>query len=292
MTAGNMPGRTAAAAVIAAAALVLAGVSAAPAARASACTVQLGHNCGPYKDPAIPMSNGYNTYVSDQRTGVNPGTAQTLTATAPESWSVTASDVPYGYTGVQAWAADTQQANDWNGSGWGNCAGTCTKVPLAALSALSVSYSESSSQRDASTIDEFAADIWSTYARDVMFWTDVQGRCNPGAYGRTILGTAVFGGQTWTVNRYGGPGSEIIFVLDADPAVPDSCSQQASGTIDVLAGFSWLISDGIVASPASIGIMGLGWEIASADGTTFTVSDFTVTATAATAGAPASGPAA
>jgi hypothetical protein len=118
-----------------------------------------------------------------------------------------------------------------------------------------------------------------------MFWADTEGRCNTGSYGSTVLGNAVFDGQTWTVNRYGGAGAEIIFVLDSNPAVPDSCAQQTSGTIDVQAGIQWLIAHGYVtdtpASPDAYTQVNTGFEITSMDSQTLAVSGYAINATVA-----------
>ena len=247
--------------------------SPAPTSTGVACTATLGHNCGPYSYAGIPMSNGYDTYVANQDVGAGSGTTQTVTATDPGNWSVTANDTPYGYTGVQTFPDVQQLTNDWDGTGWGGTSDT----PLSALSALAVTYSETGPS-DANSIYEFAPDIWTAgYPSDVMFWADTHGRCDTGAYGGTILGTAVFGGQTWTVNRYGDAGAEIIFVLDSDPAVADSCAQQHSGTVDIKAGFGWLVAHGIMTSPVFTQLNS-GWEITSADNTTFTVTGYSVTA--------------
>lgn len=244
-----------------------------PAPTGPACTVPLGQNCGPYHYAAIPMSNGYDTYVANQDVGAGAGTTETVTATDPGAWSVTASAVPYGYTGVQTFPDVQQLTNDWDGTGWGGSSNT----PLSALSALTISYAETGPS-DAASIYEFAPDIWTEgYPSDVMFWVDTHGRCDPGAYGGTVLGTAVFGGQTWTVNRYGGAGAEIIFVLDSDPAVPDSCAAQHSGTVDIKAGFDWLVARGIMTSPVFTQV-NTGWEITSADNTTFTMTGYSITA--------------
>src|SRR5215831_7213588 len=211
-----------------------------------ACTVQLGGACGPYSYPLIPMSNGFDTYVANQ-TFANAGTTQALTATSPGNWSLTANDVPYGYTGVQTYPDVQQLTNDWNGAGWGGAGGSLD-TPLDSLSSLTVSYAESG-PRDASSIYEFSPDIWSdNYGRDIMFWTDTQGRCNEGAFGSTVLGHLTIDGQGWTAHRYGGPGEEIILVLDG-PGGPGTCAQQTSGTINIKAGLDWLVSNGFVPGP-------------------------------------------
>jgi hypothetical protein len=224
------------------------------------------------------MADGYRTYVEDQSINPQPGTAETITATGYGNWSDVANDQPYGFTGVQAFPSVQELMNDWNGNGWQNCGSTCADTPLSSLSSLKVNYSETSPQ-DANSIYEFAPDAWpDNYPSDVMFWADTHGRCNTGSYGGTVLGTAVFGGQTWTVNRYGGPGAEIIFVLDSDPNVPDSCASQPSGSIDILAGLQWLASNGYLPSLGTLGMVNTGWEITSADNTTFSMTSFSITA--------------
>ena len=178
---------------------------------------------------------------------------------------------------VQTYVNSTQLTNDWNGSGWGGSGASDT--PLASLSALKVNYSETT-PRDAGTVAEFAPDVWNdNYGDDVMFWADTQGRCNTGSYGGTVLGTAVLDGQTWTVNRYGGAGAEIIFVLDSDPNVPNSCAQQTSGTIDIKAGYQWLVDHGFMTTLGSLSQLNSGWEICQANAATFTMNSYSITAT-------------
>jgi len=228
------------------------------------------------------MSNGYNTYVMDQKVGPQSGTSETLTANDPGSWSVAANDQPYGYTGVQMFDAVQQLTNDWNGSGWG---GATADTPLASLSALKVNYAESSPS-DANSIYEFAPDVWSdNYGSDVMFWADTSHtRCvDNGMSAGNILGQAALGGQNWTVYRYGGVGSEIIFILDGtastDPVDTGTCAQQKSGTIDILGGYQWLASHGIMSTVGSLSQLNTGWEITSADNTVFTMDSYSITAT-------------
>ena len=231
------------------------------------------------------MSNGFDTYVMNQSVGPQPGTTQTLTATDPGNWSVTASDVPLGYTGVQTFAAVQQLTNDWNGSGWGGSGSSDT--PLASLTALTVTYAETSPQ-DANSIYEFAPDVWNdNYGSDVMFWADTSPqRCTDnGMNAGSIIGQASLGGQAWTVYRNGGPGSEIIFILDGsastDPVTTGTCARQASGTIDILAGFQWLAGHGIMSSTGLLAQLNTGWEITSADNTRFTMSSYSISAAVA-----------
>jgi hypothetical protein len=112
-----------------------------PEAHAATCRASLGQSCGAYNYSGIPMSNGYNTYILNQNVGANSLTRQTVTATNPGSWSLTADDRPYGYTGVQTFPDVQQLTNDWCGHGWGGCSNP-TNTPLSALSALKVNYAE------------------------------------------------------------------------------------------------------------------------------------------------------
>jgi hypothetical protein len=245
----------------------------------STCTATLGENCGPYTYTSIPMSNGYDTYVSDQNVGALSGTANTATVTNPGDWSVTADDVPYGNTSVQTFPDVQQLTNDWCGDGWGSCSSP-TDTPLADLSSLTVTYSESLSQRDDDTIAEFAPDVWDdAYGDDVMFWVDNQNRPLPST-GATQIGSTSFDSQNWTVWRYGGAGGEIVFSLDGDNGQDTSgYAQQTSGTINILPGFQWLVANGYMSSLGDLTQLNTGWEITSADNTTFTMNSYSIGAT-------------
>jgi hypothetical protein len=268
---------TATAATLAAAGGLAAGLG--PAAHAATCTAALNSNCGAYLYAGIPMSNGFDTYVANQNVGANGGTTETVTATDPGSWSVTANAVPYGSLSVQTFPDVQQLTNDWCGTGWGGCANQ-GDTPLDSLSALSVSYTETS-PTDANSIYEFAPDVWSAnYPSDVMFWADTHGRCDQGAFGGTTLGTFTMDGQGWTAHRYGSFGAEIILVLDG-PGGSGTCAQQSSGTINIKAGFDWLTSHGFVTGPEVVTQVNTGWEVTSADNTTFAVSGYSITATVA-----------
>lgn len=224
------------------------------------------------------MSNGYDTYVSNQAVGAQSGTTETVNANSPGDWDVVANAKPYGYSGVQTFPDVQQLMNDWGNGGWGNCGSSCSDTPLASLTSLKVNYAESSPQ-DANSIYEYAPDVWDdNYGSDVMFWADTHGRCNEGAFGSTVLGHAVLDGQNWTVHRYGGFGAEIIFVLDGSGGT-GTCAQQSSGTIDIKAGFNWLTANGFVTGPVVLSQLNTGWEITSADNTTFRVTNYSITAT-------------
>jgi hypothetical protein len=241
-----------------------------------ACSVPLGGVCGAYDYAGIPNSNGYNTYVSNQSVGPQQGTTQTLYANSPGDWQVVANDVPYGYTGVQTFPDVQQLFNNWCGTGWGGCANP-TDTPVDSLSTLAVTYAETSPQ-DALSLYQFSPDVWlDNYGSDIMFWVDVHGRCNEGAFGPTVLGHAVIDGQAWTVHRYGSFGDEIIFVLDGAGGT-GTCAQQSSGTINIKAGIDWLTANGFVTGAPVMSQLNTGWEITSADNTTFTVSGYSIQA--------------
>lgn len=241
------------------------------------CTDSLGGGCGAYDYAGIPNSNGYNTYVMDQSVGPQSGTTETLHANSPGDWEIVANDQPYGYTGVQTFPDAQQLFNNWCGTGWTGCSNP-TDTPLDSLSALKVTYSETS-PTDANSIYEFAPDVWSDgYGADIMFWADTHGRCNEGAFGDTVLGHAVLDGQNWTVHRYGTFGDEVIFVLDGAGG-SGTCAQQTSGTIDIKAGLDWLVANGFATGPQTISQLNTGWEITSADKTTFRVTGYGITAT-------------
>ncbi|QGN57787.1 hypothetical protein [Nostocoides sp. HKS02] len=240
-----------------------------------ACTAPLGGGCGAYRYAGIPNSNGYNTYVSNQAVGAQTGTSQVVQANSPGDWQVVANDVPYGYTGVQTFPDAQQLFNNWCGNGWGGCS---ADTPVNSLSALKVVYAESSPQ-DALSLYQYSPDVWlDNYGSDIMFWVDVHGRCNEGAFGGTVLGHAVIDGQNWTVHRYGGFGAEIIFVLDGTGGT-GTCAQQTSGTINIKAGIDWLTANRFITGAPVMSQLNTGWEITSADNTTFRVSSYSIIAT-------------
>lgn len=244
-----------------------------------ACTAPLGGGCGGYDYAGIPMSSIYTTGISNQDVGANSGTTQTLYANNPGDWQVVADAVPYGYLGVQTFPDVQQLFNNWTGTDWncGSAACSDTKTPLDSLSTLAVTYAETSPQ-DPLSIYQFSPDLWlDNYGSDIMFWVDVHGRCDEGAFGGTVLGHTVIDGQGWTVHRYGNAGAEIIFVLDG-PGGAGTCANQSSGTINVKAGVDWLVAGGFVQGAPVVAQLNTGWEITSADNTTFQVTGYSIEA--------------
>jgi hypothetical protein len=221
------------------------------------------------------MSNGYDTYVVNQSVNPQPGTVNSLTAYSPGNWNVVAHEADCGGC-VQTFIAVQQLTNDWNGSGWG---GANADTPLSALSSLTVNYSESSGNTSASY--EFAPDVWDTAApNDVMFWADTShSRCvNNGLNSSDILGQATLGGQAWTVYHYG---TEIIIILDGtsstDPVSTGTCAQQTSGTIDILGGYQWLVTHGVIGGLGNLTQLNTGWEMCGGDAT-LTMNSYSISA--------------
>jgi hypothetical protein len=281
-------------------------VAAAPA-LAAGCTAQLGGSCGAYSATAQwPGSNGFNTYDSNQ-SFANSGSTQTMTApdtSSPSSvpMSIQANDVPYGYTGVQTFPDVQQLTNNWSSANH-NFTGS-EDMPVDALPSLTVVYDETS-PHGTNDIYEFAPDIWTSYAGqagqgsgDIMFWADTtHERCvNNGLSSTDKIGQATLGGQQWTAYRYGGVGGEIVFILDGtsstDPVTSGTCATQATGSIDVKAGLDYLNAQGLVPHPGAYTIsqFNTGWEITSAQNSTFTLNSYKIDTTGGGGGGGAQAP--
>lgn len=242
--------------------------------------VSLGGGCGPYADTAFaPESNGYNTNVNNQDLGAH-GT-QNLYANSPSDWKIVSNLTDDGGR-VQVFP-HAQQLYYRN---------SMTDGPLmSSLSALKVDYDETSP--GGSNSYQFSPDLFfANYGcgdgcgNDVMFWVDVHGRCNEGAFGPSLLGhyTAP-DGSGWTVHRYdpapngaGNTGYEIIIIKDGAGG-PGTCAQDPSGSIDIKAGIDWLSANGFMPADPRLQIMQTGWEITSSSNATFTVNGLKYTAT-------------
>jgi hypothetical protein len=162
-----------------------------------------------------------------------------------------------------------------------------------ALPGIVVSYAETS-PADANSVYEFAPDIWTNYAGqagsgsgDIMFWADTSPvRCNDnGLNSGAIIGHVTLAGQAWTAYRYGGTGGEIVLILNTtspDPVTTGTCAQQQSGSIDIRGGLDWLDAQGLIphgGGALTMSQLNTGWEITSADNTTFTLSAYTIDTT-------------
>jgi hypothetical protein len=233
-----------------------------------------------YKDKSnIVMSNGFNTYVANN-CWADPSCKQTLSANSPQDWQVVSTE-PSGNGSVRTGPELQQQTNNWCTAEktWDSqtqlgCANE-GPAPISALSSLSSTYAETM-PHNSQTIAEAAYDIWTNYSSDIMVWTDTVGRCNTGAFGSTLLGTATISGKNFTVHRYGGAGAEIIFVEDGAGG-SGTCAQDSSGTVDLLGVLNWVQSRRLV-SNMSVSLIDLTFEICSTGGSpeTFAVSEYTI----------------
>jgi hypothetical protein len=227
----------------------------------------------PTASPATPTpdfssySNGWNTYVTNQDFGVNG--SQSLWANGPRNWKVVSTMADDGGR-VQTFpnAQQLYEGNDADPEGhW----------PMSGFSAVKVNYNETSP--GGANHYQFSPDVFFSvnpaspgyYPNDVMFWTDVNGRCNAGAYGPSLLGHFTMpDGSGWTAHRYdnsptttGNTGAEIILVKDG-PGGQGTCAQESSGVIDIKAGIAWLSSHGFMPADPRLYILQTGWEITAA----------------------------
>jgi hypothetical protein len=214
--------------------------------------------CGPYSDSAITKSDGFNTYVENNKWGCgNPDQCgrQTVQADSPRYWQLT-SDQKAGNTAVLTYP-NVQQV-------FTNTAGI--DPPIASFHILYSRFAESMHAR-AGTDAEAAYDIWLSNTRgpnEIMVWVDNRGRGNGGA---RRIGRATIFRQPFTVYEYGS--GEIIFSLNHN---------EHAGIVHILTILGWLQSHRYVARRAAIGQIDFGWEICSTGGRseTFTVSAYTL----------------
>ena len=238
-----------------------------PAATAWRCTTSaLQGNCGPYSYRPITNSNGFTTYVANNKWGCgSPDQCgrQTVQANTPGNWQVT-SNQKAGNTAVLTYP-DVQQifthTND-------------VDPPLASFHAVFSHFSEAM-HATAGTDVEAAYDIWLSNTKgpnEVMIWVDNHGRGNGGA---RRIGHATIFKQPFTVFEFGT--GEIIFSLDHN---------EQTGTAHILASLYWLIHHKIVSARAALGQVDFGWEICSTGGRpeTFTVSAYSLRSVCRTRG--------
>lgn len=269
-------------------ALGLALPASASASTSTSCTQSnYGASCGPYADPSITFSNGFDTYVEDNCWG-EPKCTYTINSRNPGDWSVTdPGDEPAGSTAVATYPDVQQLTDNFNPSThtWGTGSDS---TPLSGVNALR-SYFTESMPHNSGTIAEFGYDIWTNYPSDVMIWTD---NVNRGTGGATKIGAMSAFGQNFTVYVYGtvASGSEIIFSLDGNNGQSTSgFAQESSGTVHILALLSWLqrymSAHGYSSYASDLGQVGqidAGWEICSSGGTseTFSMSSYALRARA------------
>jgi hypothetical protein len=237
-----------------------------PAAAGVACiTSDIHGDCGPYTDSGISGSNGYSTYVSADMWNPISGASQTLTATGPGSWKVSA-NMPATNTAVVSYP-DTQQIYTTSNN---------TSEPLSNFSSITSSYAESG---PAGSHDDYEAayDIWLTGAsgnvQEIMIWVDNHGQRPAGS----DVATATIDGSgynIWSTSGAGAVGKTVSMVLD---------SNQSSGSLNILDDLNWLKSNGYVPAGNGLGQLDFGFEICSTGGVpeTFALSEYGIKATCA-----------
>lgn len=212
-------------------------------------------DCGPYRDPAITQSDGQNTIVGQNVWNPIPGWSQTLHATGPGDWYVTA-NMPAGNTAVVSFPNTGQEYYYTN--------------TLAGFRSIYSSFSENMHPASG-TSAEAAYDIWlNDWHNEVMIQQDIvnRGTC-------PVQATVTFGGsggvpvQKWNLCKYG---SELIWQL--------SGAREQSGTVNVLAMLTWLMSHGYLPHGSGLTDISYGFEVCSTGGRaeTFTVSRFSISA--------------
>ena len=239
--------------------------SSAPASSGSACTTSAAQgSCGPYSDSEITNTTSSTSIGNDVWSPIS-GWSQTLHATNPSNWYVTA-NMPAGNTAVVSYPS--------LGANYGEITGNAQ--PLSDFKSMYSSFNENMNA-NSGTSAWAAYDIWlgpssgSNATHEVMIQHDFanNGACTPEA-------TATFGGsggvpvQKWDLCQFG---SELVWKLTG--------GNEKSGTVDVLAMLNWLVSHGYMESNTGLFSIGYGWEICSTGGQNekFQVNNFSITAT-------------
>ena len=221
-------------------------------------TSDLHANCGPYSDPNITLSDGFNTYVGNNGWACGtPGSCgpQQLTAYDPGHWSVVSNQAA-GNTAVLTYPDVAQVFTDVNN----------VNPPISGFKYIYSSFAESM-PAVAGLGAEAGYDIWldgTTGPDEVMIWVDNVGR---GTGGARQIGTATISNQVFKVLEYGT--GEIIFSLTHN---------EQTGTAHILSTLHWLQRKGYVSAGARIGQIDFGWEICSTGGQKgrFAVSRYTL----------------
>lgn len=238
------------------------------------CTISAAKGgCGPYDSYARITGTTSSTYVGNNVWNPIPGWKQTLHATSPGNWHVTA-NMPAKNTAVVSYPSI--------GANYGQVSDVPT--PLTDYSSIYSSFRENM-HATARTSAWAAYDVWlgpdkcspahSTCTSDeVMIQHDFanNGSC-------TTLATASFGGsggvpvQSWHLCKYG---TEIIWKLGAND---QHKVNEQSGRINILPMLNWLVNHRYLPSHTGLWLIGYGWEICSTGGANekFQVSNYSIT---------------
>jgi hypothetical protein len=219
--------------------------------------------CGPYDYPANTASNGYNTYVGQDVWSPIPGWSQTLHATNPGNWYVTA-NMPAGNTAVVSYPSNGQGSS-----------GNGTAPRISSYSSLTSAFAENM-HSGSGTDAEAAYDIWTAAGDEIMIQHDfsaLRPRCSAAA-GDPVLATVGFAEpgtgtiQDWKFCEYG---SERIWQF---------AGNEQAGSVDIRAMLTWLMNKGYLPKNSELGLIGYGFEICSTGGQpeNFTVSSYSLAA--------------
>lgn len=230
---------------------------------AGQCSSARSGGLGAYKYSGITNSNGYNTYVVNNMWAANSGTTQTVCASGPNNWQITAHAAPSHYTAVQTYPDVQQLTNNWTGSGY-NSGPNVTDTPISGLATLTSTYATTNP-----SVGDFEAayDIWlSKPGREVMIWVY---KVNRGTGGARVDAHTTLSGVPVTFEKYG---SELILNLNKN---------QAAGKIDILQALDYLVSIGQLPASEMISQIDFGWEICNTAGRSlnFAVTNYTITVT-------------
>jgi hypothetical protein len=235
-------------------------------------TSALKGECGPYSTYRQITGTTSKTHIGNNVWNPIPGAHQTLSATNPGSWYVTAT-LPPRNTAVVSYPSI--------GANYGRV--TDVPTPLTHYSSIYSSFSESMNATRG-TSAWAAYDIWlgpnncspaQCDEQEVMIQHDFahNGAC-------PTLATADFGGsggvpvQTWKLCQFG---SELVWKL---------AGNEHSGSVNLLSMLTWLVNHQYLPANTGLWSIGYGWEICSTGGVQerFQVSGFSLTPTALPAG--------
>jgi hypothetical protein len=224
-----------------------------PASTGTCTTSAAKGSCGPYTYPQIQGNPSEITVGQDVWNPIS-GWQQTLTATNPGNWQVTA-NMPDKNTAVISFP---------------NTGANYNSPQLSSFPAIYSSFSETMGSSSA-TNAHAAYDLWfNDWKNEVMIQTDF---APSGARCSSYEASATFGGsngvpiQKWSLCQFG---SELIWQMPTN---------EASGSVDIKAMTTWLENNGYMPQNSTVTALSYGFEIASTGGQnqTFRVSNFSIT---------------
>jgi len=220
-------------------------------------------SCGPYAYHDITGGDG-PIVVGENVWNPISGWDQTLYATNPGSWHVTAS-MPAGNTAVVSYPNA--------GAGYG-------EKPLSSFSSLTSSFAESM-PHNSGTSGWAAFDLWfNKWGDEVMIQHDFStaGPCGYVAV-HTFGGSGGVPSQLWGLCVFG---TERIWKLAAPGSTAGSSGtvNEQAGSVDILSMLTWMEHNGYLRKGSTVTDLSYGFEICSTGGTqeSFSVSRFSISA--------------